>query len=45
MQQKQFYEGTLQQYNPTSKKRKISKKQPNIQLKQLEKEEQKQPQS
>ena len=30
MQQKQFLEGSLQQYNPTSKKRKVSNRQPNF---------------
>ena len=29
MQQKQFLEGSLYQYNPTSRKRKASNKQPN----------------
>ena len=41
MQQKQFYEGNLQQYNPTSRTRKTSKRQPNLHLKQLKNEEQK----
>ena len=30
MQQKQVYEGSLQQYNPTSRNKKISNRQPNF---------------
>ena len=43
MQQKQFQEGSLQQYSPTSRNKKTSNRQLNFTLKQLEKEEQKTP--
>ena len=39
MQQKQFQEISLQQYNPTSKTGKIPNKQSNLTPKQLEKEQ------
>ena len=41
VQQKQFYEGILEQYNPTSRKEKHRIGNLTLYLKQLEKEEQK----
>ena len=37
MQQKQVYEGSLQQYNPTSRNKKTSNRQPNFTPKATEK--------
>ena len=45
IQQKQFEEATLQQYNPTLKTREISNKQPNLSPKAIRERRAKKPQS